>query len=53
MEVRLVFFQIVGVARPLCSASKVCDVGNSVTFEAHGGFFLSLMMEAARISRES
>ena len=31
-------FQIADVTRPLCSIAKVCDKGNRVVFDSHGGY---------------
>ena len=31
-------FQITDVSRPLCSVAKVCDQGNTVVFDAKGGY---------------
>ena len=31
-------YQVADVTRALCSVSKVCDKGNSVTFTASGGY---------------
>ena len=46
-------FQLADVTRPLCSISKVCDRGNTVTFHATGGYITSATGEQTEFRRQN
>ena len=49
----LATYQLADVTRPLCSISKVCDRGNTVTFTAEGGFITSQSGEKTQFRRQN
>ena len=46
-------YQVADVTRPLCSISKVCDRGNTVTFTAKGGYITSKSGEKMSFRRQN
>ena len=46
-------YQVADVTRPLCSISKVCDRGNTVTLTAKGGYITSKSGEKMNFRRQN
>ena len=49
----LATYQVADVTRPLCSISKVCDRGNTVTFTASGGYISGKNGERTSFRRQN
>ena len=46
-------FQLAEVTRPLCSVSQICDRGNEVHFDQHGGYIISESGRRTHFRREN